>query len=379
MFSKRIASIFVSLIKAKYNLSLPPKTRNLIFDSHSTQLIEKIFKDYKFHTLDTRYETINLAILIRVILKFKFSYRDYLKEYIEFVNPKILITLIDNNQFFYELTLKEGKKISIQNSRRGQISDIFDNLKLLNVKKKNFIDLMFVQNKHVGKLYNKFIKGKTIPFGNIRSNLFKIIKTKKKYDLVYISSGNYYLPDNYITSGLTRIEIIKQEKIFVSLLKVFCLKNNIQLFILGKDINYLPELNFYKEILGKYRFTFIKRTKNRNSYKVTDNCNLLVSMDSTLLYEAFSRGAKCYFGGFRHIQNKLIKSGKFGWPQKLPNKGKFWINYFNEKKIHQGLIDIYRCKKEKWVKISKKYRNDIMIFDLNNTILKKYNKLFYDN
>ena len=86
---------------------------------------------------------------------------------------------------------------------------------------------MFVQNKHVGKLYNKFIKGKTIPFGNIRSNLFKIIKTKKKYDLVYISSGNYYLPDNYITSGLTRIEIIKQEKIFVSLLKVFCLKNMI--------------------------------------------------------------------------------------------------------------------------------------------------------
>ena len=91
-------------------------------------MIEKTFKNYKFHTLDTRYETINLRILIKAFLKLKFTYRGYLKEYIDYVDPKILITLIDNNKFFYELILNNGKKIFIQNSRRGQISDIFNNL-----------------------------------------------------------------------------------------------------------------------------------------------------------------------------------------------------------------------------------------------------------
>ena len=83
---------------------------------------------------------------------------------------------------------------------------------------------MFVQNRFIGKLYNKFIKGKIIPFGNIRSNQEKIIKIKKKYELVYISSGNYYLSDNYVSSGLTRLEIVEKEKKFISVLKNFCSK-----------------------------------------------------------------------------------------------------------------------------------------------------------
>ena len=45
---------------------------------------------------------------------------------------------------------------------------------------------MFVQNQHIGKLYNRFIKGKIIPFGNIRCNNEKIIKLKKN-SILFIS------------------------------------------------------------------------------------------------------------------------------------------------------------------------------------------------
>ena len=238
---------------------------------------------------------------------------------------------------------------------------------------------MFVQNRFIGKLYNKFIKGKIIPFGNIRSNQEKIIKIKKKYELVYISSGNYYLSDNYVSSGLTRLEIVEKEKKFISVLKNFCSKNKIKLSILGKDVNYLPELNFYKQILGEFKFNFIKNFENRKTFRIIDNCELVTGMDSTLIYEAFSRGVKCYFGSFRYDKNSFVKSGNFGWPQKLPHEGKFWINYFDEKKILYGLKEIYRCKRFQWKKISKKYIKDNMIYDFNNTILKKYTKKFYDN
>ena len=56
-------------------------------------------------------------------------------------------------------------------------------------------------------------------------------------------------------------------------------------------------------------------------------------MESTLIYEAFSRGAKTFFCGFR-FQNKFnISSDKFLWPKKIISKGEFWLNVFNEKEF----------------------------------------------
>ena len=144
---KKAFEIVIKLLKSKYYLRLPQKARNLIFDSHSTTTIKKIFNNINFSVLDTRYESINLRILIKTLLEFKFTYGAYLKKYIEYVNPKILITLIDNNKFFYEIKLSRGKKIFIQGSRRGQVADIFYILNTKKTEEKYNVDYMFVQNK----------------------------------------------------------------------------------------------------------------------------------------------------------------------------------------------------------------------------------------
>ena len=48
-------------------------------------------------------QDLNLYVLIKCIIKFKFSFFDYICEYIRCVNPKILLTLIDNDLLFYKL------------------------------------------------------------------------------------------------------------------------------------------------------------------------------------------------------------------------------------------------------------------------------------
>ena len=63
---------------------------------------------------------------MKLLLCLKFSYKNYLDEYIKFVNPKVLITWIDNNLNFYEYKDQRIKKIAIQNARRTALSnDLF--------------------------------------------------------------------------------------------------------------------------------------------------------------------------------------------------------------------------------------------------------------
>ena len=123
--------------------------------------------------------------------------RSYLQKYVDYINPKILITYIDNNPLFYELKLKHGKKFFIQNGRRTAL-DIFFSKNKLKKKKFYFVDYMLVHNDIIGKKYQKLIRGKSIKFGSLQSNSCKVIKSQKKYDLMYVSTfrQGYTKPDN---------------------------------------------------------------------------------------------------------------------------------------------------------------------------------------
>ena len=110
--------------------------------------------------LFTRFEKINIFILFKIFFKFKFSYFDYLQTYINYVNPKLLITLNDNNLKFYKLNCKNGKKIFIQQGKRSDVKDIFSEFKKDKNKEKNYVDYMFTYNKKISNLYKRYISGK---------------------------------------------------------------------------------------------------------------------------------------------------------------------------------------------------------------------------
>ena len=57
-----------------------------------------------------------------------------MQEFIHYVNPNLLITIIDQDINFYKLKLKSGKKITIQQSRRSELPE--DDLFNFNKEKK---------------------------------------------------------------------------------------------------------------------------------------------------------------------------------------------------------------------------------------------------
>ena len=120
------------LINAKYNFLPPSKKNILIYDHHSKEIIGKIFNIKKTSFLSTRKENINLYILFRTLLEFKFQHINYVINYIKHVNPKLLITAIDNDKNFYIIKNFIPKLITIfiQNGQRtAGNGDIFTILK----------------------------------------------------------------------------------------------------------------------------------------------------------------------------------------------------------------------------------------------------------
>ena len=91
------------LFNFKYNFIPPKKNNVLIFDFVSRPMIETLFDVNKVEFISTRKEEINLFILTKLIFGFKLNYFDYLLKYIDYVNPKVVITSIDNNKDFYRI------------------------------------------------------------------------------------------------------------------------------------------------------------------------------------------------------------------------------------------------------------------------------------
>ena len=115
------------LIRAKYELFPPNKSDVLVYDFDSKEITQKIFNLKKISFLSTRKEKLNIFVIIKTLLQFKFRYFDYILNFIKCVKPKLVITSIDNNRNFYMIKKFLPKTITIflQNGHRTGHTDIF--------------------------------------------------------------------------------------------------------------------------------------------------------------------------------------------------------------------------------------------------------------
>ena len=358
----------------------PKKTDILFYDLNLAFRLAKVLNIKNFSVLHTRKEILNIYILIKSFLKFRFSFFNYLQEYVDYCSPKILITFTDNDSRFYKLTCKSGLKIFIQNGKRTKM-DIFYYLKK---KIDNYVDYMFVHNKSIGNKYSKFIKGKTIPIGSIWSNQ-NLIKKSFKKNFLYISTfrPGYLSKTKKVFKNIFFRDYIKNEITLLKLILKFCNLNKIKLEILGKYYNFLDhskeEFSFYKKLLGE-NIIFLPNSLKRNVFSILDQKQIIIGIDSTLAYEALARNKKVAFFSARGCKNSILKSRSFAWPYKIKSAGFFWTNkitYFEVKRILNNLLKV---NKVRWNKISNvKFRDNIMCFDYKNKKIKSILRQLINN
>jgi surface carbohydrate biosynthesis protein len=365
---KKTNYFFIRLFKKSINFKIPTQSSILLFGKKS-EILKKTIKKNNLSKFVIDRQEINLFIYILTLLKGEISFVNYSKTFIQVVNPKIVITYIDNDINFYQLKYFYPNKyfIAIQNGYRFRSRDFIDNL--VEAKKEKIplkIDYYLCFNKYYANYCKKFIQFNSILHGSYRNNLNKLTKVKKlKKDLLFISQ---YSP---VTDSVKEHSIFYSlEKKLLPIVEEYCFKNKLNLIIMlrnnKKASNYNNEVSFYKSFLNNK----LKDVKEKNSYSLLDKYENILSIDSTLGYEALVRNKKVFFFHNRSVKynNRKFKD-LFGWP-KPSRKNDFSIN-IDEKNINQYLKSNLNLSYKKWLKINNKHFNDLMVFDYKNKKLSK--------
>ena len=365
---KNLKKLIQIIINTKFEFHKPKKKYYLVYDKTGTFILNKYLRKSKV-ILHTRNESFNLYVILINFLQGKFRKKEYLETFIKLVNPKIIITAIDNNPNFYLLKIrKDQKKILIQTATKSPVYDssIFkiDNGKTKVVKKRSYnVDKIFVFNEYIGKYFKKLNAKKVISIGSFRSNHFHR-KKRKKIDFLFISSWNNANPSTIITSNFTFAEYQKFHDITFKNLSKFIEKNNYKIHILSKHQS-KGEYDYYDHFFKNINWKFIKNNR-KNPYQIVDQSKVIINFHSTLGYESFSRGNKTAFIN-PFGSKECMKTTKFGWPLKLKKNGPFWSTSNSYNKLEKLLNGLIFMKKKRFNLLFIKYANKLMPYNKNNS------------
>ena len=315
---------FNILKKSNFKFTNPKNTDVLIFDNESSDIIKNLLSNFKFYTLKTRPDKIDtFYFTLKVIFLSFFYYRgnilsSYLISIISIINPKVVITFIDNSLKFSELALrfkeinKRIKFIAVQNGSRYEILEnefLFkNNIINENINKKFYIPTFLTFGKYENQIYKK-LKIRVIrsqPVGSLnleRYNEYKRknkIKIKKKKQICLLSDhGAWQSKINEFDNNI--------EKNFISLTN-FCIKfskkYNYKIKICQKRVkdknldkekifetDYFSEKKAFKKYLNPkyysyFKMSLLKRDKNIfKTYLNMEESEVLISTMSTMLRE----------------------------------------------------------------------------------------------
>ena len=122
-----LVKVISKFLHIKKKIKFPKKSSILIYDNIKLDMLDQFLSRHDYEILNLRTE-INLFILLKCLIKFKIKRKYYIIEYINFVDPRIIITFTDNDIFFYKIKNYCKNKvctIAIQNGYRSISKDLF--------------------------------------------------------------------------------------------------------------------------------------------------------------------------------------------------------------------------------------------------------------
>ena len=138
---------FKILVKCKFCFKNPKTYDLMVFDNTSVEYLKNLLYNRKYFILITRSENLKKIYITPEIIFFSFIYfrgnlfKAYINAIIRIINPKIILTYIDNSPLYHHFALllkSKIKFIAIQNAARYEIKiqDYFEKKKIKSKKHK---------------------------------------------------------------------------------------------------------------------------------------------------------------------------------------------------------------------------------------------------
>ena len=375
---KKIIKFIKFLKKIKIIFQKPKTQKIIIYDIVSKDYLKGYFNKEDYFVLSTRKEVFNFYVLISTIFnKKKLNYLNYLSQYIELINPKFIITFVDNDINFYELKkmLYKKKFIAIQNGVRFITGDF---LELLTQKRgENYnVDHYLVFSESYKSQIEKYIKSDFLLAGSIKNNLFEISNNYKKNTIAYISRFSDIFIDYVKNKDINEIKknyrSWEVDLLFycIELIKnisIYCHSNNLKLNIIGASGDSELEKLFYSNLLKSNSYNFNPKENNFGNYLKINEYEVLINAMSTFGYEAISRDKKVGF-----FSGDFIEGSSFLWPTSNQKKGNFFSNSYSLEEVERVLDYLLKIDHKNWLEEISPYNQKLFFYDKNNSKLKKF-------
>ena len=362
-----------SLFKIKWRLTPPKSSKVLLYFKTGADVIAPYFKPNEFQILDLRESEVNLWVAFKCLINRDLSARNYARQFIKKVQPKLVLTFIDNYPPFYALKqdFPEIKTLLIQNGYRSDRGDLFGLLATEYSKQQNMVDQLFVFGEAVGSKYRQHISGNVNIHGSFKNNSVLLTHASEN-SVAYIStyrprvSRSFVVPESSPELPITYGEVIARRETAILWLANYCAEKNRPLKIIGKDENLAAEQDYYKGLLHEFEFEFVGKKSSETSYEAIDKSEIVVFTSSTLGYESLARGKKT---AAIMLDAQLIKADalKFGWPAGLADEGKFWTHQLSQQRIYEIMDYLINTTDAEWNETRLEAIRDVIEFDPGNS------------
>ncbi len=381
-FILRIKGLFGIFRSKSFAWGKPRRAQIVIYpQGKSSDVLLRYLDPAEVVVIDPWSAKLNVPALILTLMRGGRKRFDYLQATIALIKPKFVITTTDNDLLFYRLkeSLPNSITIAIQNGIRAEISSSPHEGFLTVVQQSTNLkaDHIVAFGTEIAKVYEQHIDAKVFVGGSLRNNAFNSDSSSKPSNksIVYVSQlpSAPALPNDVIAylhdQPITYNEYYAAEKIVVEILHNYCIANNLEFTICGKQSS---QCEAEQEFFGEAPMR--SRNSPLDSYSTLDAAHIVVTLESTLGYEFHARGKRVLFigGRFMHHQNESVRhmsSVRFGFPAKLPQEGPYWLSDLSEGKITERLNFLSQATDSEVRALNNEFKDRFMTFDPDNVRL----------
>ena len=363
------------LILARKTWRWPRQSEVLILDAMDHEALLAYLQPWHPEELHVRGEQINMRVLLNRLFKNSRRWNAYTDCFIEKVRPRLIITFTDNYSGFYLLAERHPgtKTIFVQNGIR--ISELFETLdSIVPSEGSRKVDYMMTFGSRIGAEYARHIQGTVVPMGSIKNNSVPKRRTKKAGTIAFVSQ--YRDTKGCVVGGkfYSRRELFERaDELLLTFLLEYAENHRKELFIVPcsgyyKDNTLKKEQEYYNKLAGQ-TCSFSEWSWDGSSYDAVDSAEVVVGIDSTLVYESAARGNKTAFFSIRS-QLMGTTDRNYGWPEIYPDTGPYWTNLPDPAVFERIMDHLFAINDEQWrAELSEHGFANIMAYDPGNTIL----------
>ena len=377
----------------------PPRANLLIIDRGTASPLDEMFAHHKPHIMEIRGESVNMLALLRALPKIHLGAVAYLEAYIDFVKPKLILSRnADSDLNLWRLKRRGKSQYKVALVQNGWRPDTFGAIPISNFTKSDgkirpSADcVMIFAPKQAGDCLSRFTS-EIIAVGSVKLNKINFFEfPKAPKDIVFISQYRHQ-------QFLKNPGFYRADTAVCKYLATFSVKNSLKIHVAGimPDAERIDaERKWFGEQFAGSEWQFHEVTKPESSYLLLNEADVVVTVDSTMGYEALALGKKTVIlccrkfhrtEGYETLFDLMSEqiglvmdspdsengiNNRFGASFKFEESGFFWSNVELLAEFERVLNNVFHSSAAEFEQISRPIRDQLMVHDYGNTKIRAY-------